>query len=352
MAAPTFFQHNEIAGVISNVVEFNPFLLQFFGREYVTDDQQINFDRVPMDRRIAPIVSPLVPGKTVKMAGYKTSVFTPAYIKDKFTVEPNHVFTRRPGEPMGQPLSNAERYAATVIDQGAQALTRLNRRLEQMASNLLIAGSYTVTGDTASYSVDFERPAGNTLTLTGAEQWIAANSTISPIQTLENALERAKYPIRTIVMGTYAWAWFRKDAQFKDLIYSLYQTGGQSTMQFGPQQKNLQGVTYRGTLASINADIYTYADTYTDETTGTETYYLPQDYVLLLPSPEYGWRCYASIQDVAANYSGMPYFFKNWQEEDPGMPFLMLQSAPMLAHTRMDSTVCIQTGAVQLQGGK
>lgn len=351
MAAPTFFTHNEIAGVINNLIPFEPFMLQFFGREFVTDDKQINFDRIPADRRIAPIVSPLVPGKVAAIAGYRTSVIQPAYIKDKMSIEPGHIFTRRPGEPMGQPMSNAERYAATVMDLGVRALERYHRRLEIMASQLLLYGSYTMTGETASYSVDFERPAANTVTLTSGDVWVRGSTTVSPMQTIQNMLDNCKYPIRTIVMGSYAFAALLADPAFVKLTYNLYAQGQSNNVQFNIAQKNLQGVLYRGTIAASQIEIYTYTGTYIADD-GTEQYYIPQDAVVFVPDSSYGWRCFGAIQDVAAGYSGMPYFFKNWMEEDPGTPFLMLQSAPVMAHTRMDSTLGLFTGATQPQGGK
>jgi hypothetical protein len=347
MSATTFFDHNEIAAVLSDVVPFNNFLLNFFGSEHVTNDKQINFDKIDQDNRLAVFVNPMRPGEVVKDRGFQVNSYKPGYIKDKVTVSNDHVFTRRPGESMSTAMTPAQRYAATVIDLAVQQKERLYRRLELMAGQLLLGGSYTMTGVGHDVTVDFVRNTANTVTLAGVKTWLYTTNatTMSPIEDLEDWINLAVQPIRTAVIGQWAWKALRKDPKFDKLIYIDLMTRGQSGLEYGPQQKRLDGVTYRGTLASSGIEIYTYSRTYTDPATGTETQYLPQGSVVLVPANEYGWQCFASIQDSKANYMGMPYFFKNWEEDDPGIPFMMLQSAPMLAHTKINSTIGIATGA-------
>jgi hypothetical protein len=168
---------------------------------------------------------------------------------------------------------------------------------------------------------------------------------MTPIDDLEDWINLAVQPIRTMIIGQYAWKALKKDPKFDKLIYIDLMTRGQSGLEYGPQQKRLDGVTYRGTLSSSGIEIYTYSRTYTHPDTGVETQYVPLDAVLLIPENQYGWQCFGAIQDSKANYMGMPYFYKNWEEEDPGIPYMMLQSAPMLAHTKINSTIGVLTGA-------
>jgi len=345
------FTHNEILDVIRDEVPFQPFLLGMaFGMEHTTDDQTINFDQVDPDRRMSIFVNPRVPGQVAPDKGFAVRTYKPGYIKDKATVDPSYVFKRRAGEPIAQRMSNAERYAATVAGQAIDMLTRLNRRLEWMAAQLLLAGTYTMSGTGISVEVDMGRTGTHTVTLTGGDRW--GQTGVSPVMTIQNMLAKTRTPIRNIVMGNYAYADLIKDPAMEKLVYIQLQSGQGASVQFGPMQGTLEGVVYRGSLPSAGVNIYTYTHTYEDPASGTETLFLPEDAVLFIPDAMYGYQCYAAIWDSAANYSGMPYFFKNWEEDDPGTPFLMLQSAPMLAHTRIDGTIALRTGSTQPQSGK
>jgi len=347
MSAPTFFTHDEIAAVLSDVVPFDNFLLQFFGSEHVTNDEQINFDKIDQDNRLAVFVNPYKPGEVVKDRGFSVNSYKPGYIKDKETVSPNHVFKRRPGEAMSSAMTPAARYAATVMDIAARQKERMYRRFELMAAQLLLNGTYRMTGTGIDVEVDFARNGSNTITLATTKRWLFAtnSTTMSPIEDLEDWINLAVQPIRTAIIGQYAWKALRKDPKFDKLIYIDLMTRGQSGLEYGPQQKRLDGVTYRGTLQSSGIEIYTYSRTYTHPTTGVETQYLAPDAVVLVPEATYGWQCFAAIMDSKAQFMGMPYFIKNWEEDDPGIPFVMLQSSPMLAHTKINSTVGILTGA-------
>lgn len=342
--AATFYNHNEIAAVLSEVVPFENFLLNFFTSEHITDDENINFDKIDPDKRMAVFVNPRRPGEVVKDRGFQVRSYKPGYVKDKVTVDPKHVFTRRAGEPFNSNMSPQQRYQATIVDLAIKQKERLYRRLEWMAAQFLKAGSYTMTGDSISVEVDFGRNSANTITLTTTARWLSANSAVSPIDDIETWLNLSQQPIKTILVGKHAWTRIKADPKFDKLIYINMLTRGVTGLEFGPQQKNLQDITYRGTLNS-GQDIYTYAGTYTDPDSGVETQYIPDDAVVLIPDPSFGWQCFGAIWDVAAGYAGMPYFYKNWQEDDPGVPFLMLQSAPMLAHTKINSTIYVSTAA-------
>lgn len=343
--ATSFFTHNEIVEVLSDVSPFNNFLLNFFGSEHVTDDENINFDKIDPDNRLAVFVNPRRPGEVVKARGYKVNSYKPGYIKDKELVDPKHVFTRRPGEPMSQPLSNAARYAATVIDIAIRQKERLYRRLELMAAEFLLAGKYNMTGADIDVEVDFARNTGNTITLGAGAMWKTANATVSPLADIDTWINLATQPIRYLIVGKKAWKQITKDPLFDKLVYVDIHTKGSVGLINGPQQKNMDGVIFRGIMPNTGIEVYTYTGTYTHPTTGTETQFVADDTVLLLPDTKFGWQCFGAIWDDAANYSGMPYFFKNWSEQDPGIPFVMLQSAPMLAHTKINSTIGVVTGA-------
>jgi hypothetical protein len=345
------FTHNEIVDVISDNAPFQPFLLDTaFGQSFITDDRQINFDKIDPQKRMSVFVNPRVPGKVTKEKGFAVRTYQPGYVKDKKTVDHDYVFKRRPGESLVMPMTPSERYAATVAAQSLEMLQALRRRLEWMAANLLLLGKYRMTGDSIDVEVDLGRDSSLTVTLTLGDRW--GQTGVSPVTTIQNMLAKTNTPIRHLVMGNYAYADFIKDPTLEKLVYVQLQSGQGASVQLGPMQGTKEGVVYRGTLPSAGISIWTYTATYDDPDTGDETLYLPEDAVLFIPDASYGYQCFASILDADANYQGMEYYFKNWVEKDPGVPFLLLQSAPMLAHTKMSGTIALRTGSTQPQGGK
>jgi hypothetical protein len=346
MATPTFFEHNEIAAVISDVNPFQNFLLNFFGSEHLSPDEKISFDRISPDKRISVFVNPRKPGEVQKRRGFAVDSYKPGYTKDKDTVDPKHVIRRSAGQAFNTNQSPAERYAAILIDIAAGQLERLNRRLELMSAQLLIGGAYDMTADGETIEVDFVRNSNLTVTKSGGAAWTVANaSSVSPIDDIEELMELTSSPIRFLIVGSKAWKAIRRDPKFDKAIYVDLMSRGSTSLNQGPQGMSLDGVIYRGSFSASGIEIYTYTNDYTDPGTGTDTLYVPQDSVIGISDRSHGWQCFGPIQDASAEFMAMPYFYKNWQENDPGIPYIMLQSAPLLAHTKINSTFHIKTNA-------
>jgi len=344
MAAPTFFTHNEIVDVITDVKPFQNFLLNFFGQEYLSTDEQINFDKISDDKRIAVFINPRRPGEVIKTRGSSVVSYRPGYIKDKRTIDPTHVFKRKAGQPMNSGLTPSERYAATVVDLALVQVNALYRRLEWMAAQLLLNGTYDMKGDDINVNVDFARKSSNTIALAGVKRWLGANTAVSPIEDLEDWVEQSEAPVRAIIMGKFAYRALRRDPKFKEQI-TLDSRLGVTNLTQMPQKTSWEDITYRGALYGGTVPLYTYTGTYTDPDSGVETPFIPDDALIGVPDSSYGYQCFSTIQDASANYETLPYYMKNWVEEDPGIPYLMLQSAPMLAHTRINGTISARTGA-------
>ena len=344
MAEPTFFTHNEIVDVISEVKPFQNFLLSFFGMEHLSQTKQVHFDKIADDKRIAVFVNPRRPGEVIKQRGQKVVSYEPGYIKDKRTIDPTHVFRRKAGQALNTGITPSERYAATLVDLGLIQVNALNRRLEWMAAQLLLDGTYDMKGDDINVNVDFARDASKTTTLLTTSRWLSANSAVSPVDDVEALMEESEAPIRALIFGKNAFKAFRRDPKFKEQITLDSRLGVENLSQM-PQKNGWEDVTLRGTIMGGTVPIYTFTGTYTDPASGVETLFIPDDAVIGASDPSRGYQCYSVIQDADANYEALPYFFKNWVEKDPGIPYLMLQSAPMLAHTKINGTFSIRTGA-------
>lgn len=344
---PEFFTHMEISEVLSDIVPFQNVILDNFGKELITNDRKIYFDRIEADKRIAVFVSPRVNSKARPKKGFEVDSYEPGYVRDRDLILPDHVFTRMPGEKMAAPMTAAERYRATLVDIAEKQRERLFRRMELMATQLFLTGSYRMKGEGIDVTVNFNRKAENTIVKTGADTWLDANTSVSPHADVEEALNTCQVPVRVLYFGNAAWRAFKRDPEFDKIVYTDVLASQNSSLIWKAQQADMSGLTYRGTYSDSQIPIFTYTQDYTDPDTGDDTLYLPTDAVVGVPDPGYGWRAFAAIQDVAAEYMGMPYFYKNWAEEEPGNPILTLQSAPMLVHTKINSTFSIRTGATR-----
>ncbi len=347
-----FYTHAEITGILQEGnLDFQPFMSLNFSAQHITNEDRIYFDKIEADKRISVFQSARIPGVARTSKGYKTESFKPGYIKDKELILPNHVRTRRAGQPMSKPLNPSENYKATLVDKAALLVERFRRTLEIMATDLLLNDSYSMAGsgiNPADATISFGRDPLNTKTLLTTARWLDANTGVSPWDDLEAWLNLPKSaPVKKIIMGNAAWRYLKRDAKFTTMV-NLEALRG-TTMDNLPgfqvaNPKAMGGVTFRGTVYGTGIPIYTYADTYVN-LAGVETLYVPTDAVIGIPDASYGFQCFASIEDANANYMGMEYFMRNWMSEDPANPQIMLQSAPLMAHTKIDSTFGVHTGA-------
>jgi hypothetical protein len=121
-------------------------------------------------RRIAPLVSPLVPAKVMNQAGRVVRSLTPAYTKDKRVFEPGRGFKRAVGEKIGGSLTPQQRVDVAIVGEMEDQLNVLTRRQEVMAMESLRTGKIVLSGDQyPAVTVDFQRDATLTPTnLSGA----------------------------------------------------------------------------------------------------------------------------------------------------------------------------------------
>ena len=354
MATPlTFFDHVEITGILQEGnLDFQPFLSLNFANMHITDQTRIYFDKIVADKRISVFQSPKLPGVARTSRGFSVESWKPGYIKEREIIIPDDTKHRKAGQAYNATINPSEVYQALTVDKAALLVKRFRRQIELMAAGLLLDDSYSMAGTgilPSESTISFGRDAANTKTLLTTTRWLDANTTVSPWDDLEAWINLPKSaPIRKIVMGNAAWRYLKRDAKFTAML-NLEALRG-TTMDNLPglqvaNPKALGGVTYRGNVYGTGIPIYTYAETYENTATGVDTLYLPTDAVIGIPDADYGWQCFASIEDANADYLGMEYFIRNWMSEDPANPVIMFQSAPLLAHTKIDSTFGVHTGA-------
>lgn len=334
----------ELLEISSNIRQSTPaFWSSFFTRQINFTTEEIFFDKVSADyRKLAPLVVPNVQGKMMKgVQPYTSLSFKPAYIKIKDGIDPNRVIERRAGERLiTGSLSLQQRKDAAIADTLRYHDTLLANRYEWMAAEALIKGSVTLTGDDyPTTTINFQRHASLTYTLSGAALWSAGTATpLADIRNARtNAQNRSGQTIRRIVFGGTAWDLF---AARVDLKAEQDRNFGGKVVEIQRDFDGFEGQEYMGRYGGMfggNAmELWVDRSKYVDET-GTEQFYMPQNNVVGFADIG-GIRCFGAIKDFDANLQPLERFQKMWRQEDPSGEFILTQSAPLMVPKTPDAS--------------
>ncbi len=334
------YSTDELLPMVESLFIPGNFLLKaFFPAVMEFTTASVHFDRVLDDRRMAPFVSPLAPGKIQQPKGYQVETIVPAYLKPKNQVTGAEVMTRLPGEPLTGSLSPGERRDRLMLQRMFDHRQRIERRLEWMASSLLRTSAVTIVGDDyPSTVVNFARTGSLTKTLLTTDRW--GESGVSPYDDVDEWIGEVSAasgaPVNIAVMDGKAWQHFSNDPKTtKAIDITLGQT---SAITLGLTAALPGSPVFKGRLGSV--EFYVYNDTYEDDA-GSPANLLP-DYTVILGSQGgvEGAQMFGAILDPRNSYGAARYFPKNWIEEDPAGEFVMTQSAPILVPKRINATLC------------
>ncbi len=333
-----------LAGVISVAPTLDPYWLGLFPNEITFDTDEILFDVVAKDKRLAPFVAPNVQGRVIGSRGYTTKTFRPAYVKPKDAIQPNRAFKRRAGEqPIVGGLSLAQRWDAAVADSLAEQKQRIQNRWEWMAAMAVIYGYVDVVGDAyPMVRVDFGRDATLTVANAGGATWDpVANPTVDPLAQIEVMRTRAYKlglsPITRLTFGLGAWTTFTSFPKVQKLLDTRYRG---SDSEFNRAIGDGTPQQYRGNISGQNGmgnlELWTYADSYTADD-GTDTMILNDLDVVGTGPGMQGTRCFGAIQDVDAGLVATTMFPKMWKNDDPSVVYVLTQSAPLMVPAQPNS---------------
>lgn len=333
---------------VQSLKQPSQFLLDlFFSNAREFDSREVAIDVDVGKRRLAPFVSPLVQGKPVEARGVTTSLFAPAYIKDKRPLDPMRPVMRAIGERVGGVLSAEDREMANIGFEMTDQLQMINRRLEWMAANVLLTGTVTITGDGyPSQLVNFGRDSALTVTLSGASAWTATNvgtavapGAVSPADNVESwgdlVLQKSGAVVTDVVFTPTAWSIFLRDQSVHNSIW--LPRAGRSTIDLGAEIT--VGGSYKGRWGEYR--LWRYNDWYVDSVTDVEHPMLPDPTVLLLSTELQGVRAFGAIMDPEFAYGALAYAPKSWITPDPAQRWLMMQSAPLVIPSRVNASMAV-----------
>ncbi len=330
-----------LLGMVSAIDRPRRFIFDlFFSTATVAfDTEEIVFDKLKTSRRVAPYVSPLVQGRARQLRGAEARSFKPAYLKPKGAISPGAAIKRRPGEaPLGQ-LSPAERFDRILVQELEDQEAEIARREELMAIEILRTGKVVVESDDfPKMEVNFARPNGNTIALTGGARW--GQSGVKPfenIKTWAGTVHDASgaHP-NMVILGPNAATKFLADEALAKALDNRRQAGNPS-MDFLGAVTGAPGTeaVYLGSTGQF--EFWQYQQKYVNAA-GSLTDMFPTEGVLMASSGVEGYACYGAIQDVDS-LQAAERFAKMWKEQDPSVMMAMTQSAPLPVPGRIEASL-------------
>lgn len=330
-----------LAGLIETIPpEVNGFWLNFFTRLFNFETEEIFFDKVRMDRRMAAFCMPTVEGRPQKERGFSTDRFKPAYVKPRDIVNPSRVIPRMPGESLNGQLSLQSRAERLIVSYMAEQRSMIDRRIDWMAARALLDGQVVVEGeDYPAITVDFGRKASHDATLGAGSRW--GDAGVKPLDNLETwrgmVGDDSGFKADVQIFGSQAWKAFRQDTDLKALL-DLRRGGGLD--QLG-SLSILPGsgapLEYKGNDGTC--DYFVYNGKYDSPDADTQVAIMdPRDVLVVASAGVAGAQCYGAIMDMMS-LQAVKYFPKSWVTENPSARHVMTQSAPLMVPGRPDATL-------------
>ena len=331
------FHPTVVAKIVNRLEPAKPFLLNSFFPNVQTEAvEEIRFDVEHHRPRIAPFVSPVVAGQVVQSQGYTTKTFKPAYIKDKRIFNAERALKRAIGEAIGGEMPPAQRMAAVFANELNDQINMLTRRQELMAAEVLRTGKTIIEGDLyPRVEVDFGRDPDLTLRLVDAACW--GEGVADPLQDVAEwsrlVTKKSGATANNVVMDLKAWQLFSAAPSVQELLDRQRGTTTANPAVTG------EGGRLVATIGDLN--IWLYHSWFNDPDTNEQVPYLP-DYTVILTGPELeGTRCYGAIKDSKAGFQAVPFFAKTWNDEDPAVRYMLMQSAPLVVPYRVNASMCV-----------
>jgi hypothetical protein len=341
--APTLdlFETRTMLAALEQMLPPKTFLRDtFFSNVETSNTEYVDIDIVKGKRRLAPFVAPTHKGKLVERIGWTTNTYKPPYVKPKMVTTAQDFLKRNLGETIYGSADTAFSRAAKQVGKDLRELDEIiTRREEWMAAQLLQSGQVRVLGEGVDETIDFQMEASHIITLSGTDLWSdQTNST--PIEDLRAwrrlILRDSGRSVTDVVMGADAVDAFLDHPDVRGKLDTRRIDLGE----IRPSEL-AQGVLYYGRIRDVNVDLWVYDEWYIDPATLVEQPMVAANKIIMGDRTARTARHYGAIQDLKAN-AAVPRFPKSWEEEDPSVRYLMLQSAPLLAMHQVDAFVVAQ----------
>lgn len=326
-------------------VRTSTWLDMFFPNSFLSEQEEIMFDKIEASREIAPFMLPNVPGKPIfRPQGERINTFKPAYTKPKDAVRPSQSLKLQPGELARRQalMSPKARFDARVIEITKFHRDAITRLWEYMGARAVIDGQITISYEGAApVTIDFGREAGHTITKGAAARW--GDSGISAwddIQDWVDTVSSAEFGAAPtdIMMGSKAYKAFMADADVQKKLDKDVKGVDSVQLSQGLIVKDpMDPFTLVGYIGAIKIWLVSgIGNTFVSG--GASASILKSHEVLVASRAVDGVKAFGAILDVNS-LQPADIVSKMWDQDDPSARFIMSQSSPLMIPVNPNATL-------------
>lgn len=329
------FETRKLVQSVNSIKPAPSFIMDtFFSNRDVNNAEHIDVEIYDGKRKLAPFVSPRIAGVLMESAGKTVSSYKPAYIKFKYVTEAEDIARETTGVFYADGSSPAQRGIDKAVLEFEEGINSIDRRVEFMATKAITTGQVAIVGEGVDDVVDFQMPAGNLKTLTGASLW--TDETSDPIADLRawkrEVIKTSGITPDRCVMGSDVLDAFIAHPKVQAYLnLRRIDLGSITGVNVG------EGASLWGTIEGL--DIYSYDAYYTDDSGVTQEIF-PTDRILLGSTMAKTVLNYGAIKDLKSGTFIGEVFAKSWEVEDPSARFVLFQSAPLPVPTQVSAFMC------------
>ncbi|MEC0269065.1 major capsid protein [Paenibacillus anseongense] len=303
----------------------------FFPKPETFVTEAVDVDYYKGKRKMAPFVSPRLPGQVIEREGFTTQTYKPALVKPKTILTVGDLQTRSMGENIYSGKSPDDRAIELLANDLEKLDSAVTRREEWLAAQILFTGKADMVGEGVNQTIDFSFT--NKVVLAGTDKWNDPSS--DPIAKLEALrLEVIKTSGVTPDVGILASdvvPFFRNNP----IVQKLYDNRGFNIGRIDPKTLP-NGATYIGTIVSLGLDLFSYDEWYLDDETDplnpVEKPMVPSGTVMIGSTRSRSSMLYGAVTLAVDNqfvtYEG-PRIPDSWMQKDPAARFAQLHSRPL-----------------------
>lgn len=339
--AVNIYEPRTMLKLVSRMAGTKTYLKDTFFKTPVTfPTASVDVDFKKGNRKLAPFVHEKIGGKIVENSGYQTQTFKPALVAPNKVTTALELASRAPGEGVYSAKTPAERGQEKLIMDLAELEEMIARREEFMCAQALFTGQIEIEGEGLSRVIDFGFT--NKETLSGTDRWVdPASDPLADMKRYKTTVQRNGYvnPDVVIMESSVADSFINHPkVQALLNVRNLY-AGEVRTARELPN-----GVSYVGTLPTLNVDIYEYNEFYLDDFTDPDNPIVkpmvPEGHIAMLSTAAQYSMAYAAVtiaeDDALVTYEStrVP---EQWVAKSPARQFVQINSKPLPIPHEVDS---------------
>lgn len=327
---PTYYTTAQVVAAAEALDRFTPWIRDtFFGSIVTFETEEVLFDKLGRRKKIAPFVSPNIPGKEREQRSRSVRAYKPPYVKPKSGLNPSDAIARRAGEGFGGTMAVMDRYDQMVLQTLADHENEITGREELMCVDALKTGQVVAVGDGINDTISYGRDAELTDALTSTARW--GESGVKPLASIRTwgrlIAEKSGAVARKVVLGYGAAELFLADADVREILDNRRSGEANQMALAGSATGGVEDVARLiGQIDGV--EYWEYLQTYETDA-GVSTHYWPEFGVgLVSPGVMNGHMTYGAILDIKS-LKAEQRFAKQYEEEDPSREVILTQSAPL-----------------------